>query len=79
MDWLNGVGLALGFFGALLMFFYGVPRYPSKESAGHNVLRLEQDDPDEAKTVKRADLLGRGGLVLLAVGFLLQFVALVCG
>lgn len=74
--WLNGIGLTCGLVAALLMYRYGVPRYPHWSLAGRSVLLLEQDDHAELAAVYRAERLSRAGVVLLAVGFLLQLIAL---
>jgi hypothetical protein len=76
--WLNGIGLACGFAGAVLMFFFGVPRYSHAAREGHSFFLLEEDDPALMKAARRADLLSKAGMLLLAAGFVLQFVALVC-
>jgi hypothetical protein len=78
-DWLTGIGLVLGFVGALLLFFFNVPRYPLKADAGKLGLELEQEDEAEKERVKWADFWSRCGVVLLAIGFALQFAGLVCG
>jgi excisionase family DNA binding protein len=54
-DSLNGIGLVLGFVGAMLLFFFNVPRFPTREDAGNIRLILEQDDEDEKERVKWAD------------------------
>jgi hypothetical protein len=78
-NWLIGTGLVIDVIGALVMFWFGVPRYPQRSTAGTSALLLEEDDEDERQRVKWADRLGRGGALLLAVGFGLQFVGLVAG
>ena len=45
--------------GALAIFRFGVPRYPTRSEAGQQMLLLENDDPDEVRAVERADLLSR--------------------
>lgn len=76
-DWLNGAGLVCNILAVVAVFLFGVPRYPSAEEAGHVNLILEQEDAAEGERVQRAVWLSRAGLILLGVGFALQFVALV--
>ena len=76
-DWLNGIGLVCNMLGALGIFVFGVPRYPTRERAGKSFLLLEgPDDEDERTRVTRADWLNKAGAVLLGIGFALQFAAL---
>jgi hypothetical protein len=75
-SWFIGAGLTCGFVGAVLLFLYGVPRYGPLSSAGQSFLLLEEDDPEERSAVERADALGKLGMILIAVGFVLQFIAL---
>ena len=75
-SWLAGIGLVLGFAGAVLMFRFGVPSYPQKSRAGSGSILLESTDEAEKQTVRRADLIGKTGVGLLATGFLLQLIAL---
>jgi hypothetical protein len=78
-EWLTGIGLALGFAGAMVLFFFNVPRYPTKEQAGKSALLREEDDLDEERRFMWADRTSKAGAVLLAVGFALQLLGLVCG
>ena len=76
-EWLAGIGLVLGFGGAMLLFFFNIPRFPS--DAGKGAILQEQEDEAEKQRVKWADRWGRLGAVLLAVGFAFQLAGLVWG
>lgn len=75
---LNAIGLTLNLVGALLMYFFGVPRFPQKDRAGHSYLLLESSGSDtkEISRVHRADLLAKLGGLLLVGGFAVQLIAL---
>jgi hypothetical protein len=75
-DWLNGIGLVCNIVGALGIFRFGVPHYPTRERAGTSALLLERDDPEERARVERAYRASQGAALLLVAGFVLQFVAL---
>jgi hypothetical protein len=76
--WLNAIGLVLSLVGSVLMFVFGVPAYPDKARAGTGALLLEADFPEERRRVYQADRIGKLGLGLLALGFALQFAAILC-
>ena len=78
-SWLAGIGLILGFAGAMLMFRFGVPAYPERSRAGSSFLLLETTDEDEKRRVVRAARFGTSGVALVAAGFVFQFFALVWG
>ena len=73
------IGLVHGFVGAVLMYRFGVPRYPEKSRAGAGFIRLEEDDEDEKRSVDQADRWGRLGVALVAAGFVFQLLGLVWG
>jgi hypothetical protein len=73
---LNAIGLSLNVVGALAIFFFGVPRYPTSDRAGVGFIALEKDDPVERRKVARADWLSKGGVLFLLVGFAVQLAAL---
>ncbi len=75
-DWLNGIGLICSLLGALLIFRFGVPAYPTRSHAGQSFLLLGGDDRSERAKVEFADRVSKGGALLLALGFALQFVAI---
>ena len=75
MEWLNGAGLVCNMLGVVAIFRFGVPYYRPLADAGKSMLLLEQDDPVDKGRASRAAWLSCGGLVLLFVGFALQFVA----
>jgi len=64
------IGLALSFTGAIIIFFFGLPPRISESGAIH--LIAEQLDEGEIKRAKKYKVISRLGLLLLAVGFLLQ-------
>ena len=64
------IGLALGLAGAIIIFFFGLP--PNVRESGMRYLALEQEDKDEITKGKRYRKISRLGLILLAIGFLLQ-------
>lgn len=64
------LGLASSLAGAIIIFFFGLP--PNVRESGMRYLALEQEDKDEIKKGKRYRMISRIGLILLAVGFLLQ-------
>jgi hypothetical protein len=68
-----------GLAGAMLLFFFNVPRYPTKEQAGKSALLIEEDGLDEERRFQWADRTSKAGAVLLAIGFAFQFAGLVCG
>jgi len=63
-------GLALGFGGAIIIFFFGLP--PAVRESGMSYLALEQVDKGEIRKGKKYRMISRIGLILLIVGFLLQ-------
>ena len=85
------IGLFLTLIGAFLLFFYGLP----KKKIGNRIIwgnmaidaadPNEQDVPDSewqpiaTKFLKRAKILNRTGFALIAVGTLLQMVAICLG
>jgi hypothetical protein len=78
-SWLAGIGLVLGFAGAVLIFRFGVPSYPERSRAGSSFLLLETTDEDEKRRVERAARAGTFGVALVAAGFVFQLLALVWG
>lgn len=74
--WLNGIGLVFNMIGAALIFFFGVPRYPTRERAGTSAILMEQEDPVERKRVERAYRVSQLGVSLLFAGFSVQLAAL---
>lgn len=64
------IGLALSFAGAIIIFIFGLPPRVSESGAIHLV--AEQADEGEIKTAKKYKMISRTGLILLAIGFLLQ-------
>jgi hypothetical protein len=67
---LGVIGLSLSLAGAIIIFFFGLP--PRVRESGRFYLALEQEDKDEIKKGKRYRKISRLGLILLAIGFLLQ-------
>lgn len=67
---MDAVGLALNFAGAMLVFFFGLP--PRVRESGARYLLLEGEDKEEIEKGQRYRKISRLGLILLAVGFLLQ-------
>ena len=64
------IGLILGFAGATIIFFFGLP--PRVRESGMSYLALEQVDKGEIIKGKIYWCISKFGLSLLAVGFLLQ-------
>lgn len=71
---LNVLGLAAGLIGTVLLFFFGLP--PDINRHGHQSLILEQIDEAERAKGALFDRLGRIGMGLLFLAFLLQLGAL---
>ena len=72
------IGLALSFAGAIIIFFFGLHPMISESGAIH--LIAEQVDKGEIKRAKKYRMISRIGLILLAVGFLLQLLEkIICG
>jgi len=67
---MDTVGLALNFTGALTIFFFGLP--PRVRESGARYLLLEGEDKEEIRKGIRYRRISRLGLILLAIGFLLQ-------
>ena len=64
------IGLALSFAGAIILLFFGLHPMISESGAIH--LIAEQVDTGEINRAKKYRMISRIGLILLAVGFLLQ-------
>ncbi len=75
--YLEATGLLCNIAGAILIFFFGVPAYPTREAAGQNVLLIEEDNPEGLAAVTYAERVSKLGLGLLIVGFVVQFLALI--
>jgi hypothetical protein len=73
---LNAIGLVCNIVGAGLLFRYGVPAHRPVEDAGKGFLLLEEEDHDQARGMFRAVEISRWAMLLLVVGFIIQFVAL---
>jgi hypothetical protein len=67
---MGSIGLALSFTGTMILFFFGLP--PRVRESGARYLLLEGEDQAEIKKGRRYRNISRLGLVLLALGFLLQ-------
>jgi len=67
---LDIIGLSLSLAGAVLIFFFGLP--PRIRESGRLYLALEQEDESEIKKGRIYRKISRLGLILLALGFLLQ-------
>lgn len=72
-SFINDFGLILDIIGASLLFKFGLPA--SIDRKGHVHIITEQLDDAEIKKGKHYDRLGRLGLILLVVGFVLQLVS----
>ena len=64
------IGLALSFAGAIIIFIFGLP--PRVSESGATYLITGRVDEGEVKKAKKYKMVSRVGLILLAVGFLLQ-------
>jgi hypothetical protein len=69
----NSSGLFLDICGALLIFRFGMPEHVSRTGTG--ALLLEGVDEAEIEKAKRYDRLGRLGIGLLIIGFVLQLLS----
>jgi len=70
---LNIISPFLGLSGTVLWFFFGLP--PQINPKGQSSLLLEQEDETEKKTAKKYYWASYLGLFLIAISFLLQFIA----
>lgn len=71
---LNTGGLVSGFIGVLILWRYGLPEAVTRGGFGY--VMLEGEDRAEKAKAARYDDLARFGLLLIALGFLLQLIAL---
>jgi hypothetical protein len=73
----NSIGLVCDIVGAGLLFFFGVPPMvnPSGRIFMTREMRVVGTDPAAIRRAKRYERLGRLGLILLIVGFALQFLS----
>lgn len=69
---LNALGLASGFAGTLLVFFYGLPSIDVLNSGAYV-------ETETTPKMRQYTFWSRIGLGLIALGFLIQFVALFVG
>jgi len=65
---LNSWGLLFGFFGAVLVIIFGLPSIPVLSEGSYTEIQV-------TPTMKRYVVLSRLGLALIAVGFVLQLLA----
>jgi hypothetical protein len=70
---LNSIGLVFDIIGAVLLWYYGLPANISR--GGVQGLALEQPDASEAAKADRYDYIGKGGLILLIIGFVFQLIS----
>ncbi len=68
----SSLGLMLDIFGAILIFFYGLPEALSRK--GHQSIITGQIDEEEVLKAKKYDFRAKIGLTLLIIGFALQLV-----
>lgn len=64
----------LGFIGTVLIFFFGVPR--QIDTGGANYIICEGEDEEEKKKIRKYKLWGNVGLIIVALGFLMNLIAL---
>jgi hypothetical protein len=67
---MDTIGLALSFTGTIILFFFGLP--PKVRESGARYLLLEGEDKHEIEKGRKYRRISRLGLILLAVGFLMQ-------
>lgn len=70
---INSLGLILDILGGLLLLRYGLP--PKIDPEGHIYLITRQVDETEITTAKRYHKWSRLGIILLTIGFFLQFIS----
>jgi hypothetical protein len=70
MKWFTVAGLVSDILGVMLLWRYGLPAEISRSGAIRFV--AEQEDSAEKALARRYDRLGRLGLILLILGFVLQ-------
>jgi hypothetical protein len=66
-------GQILGFSGAILLYFFGLPSQVRPDGA--SFLRLNQDDEAEKLKYKHHQKISRAALFLIILSFLLQFLS----
>ena len=71
--WLNIISPFLGLVGTILWFFFGLP--PQIDPRGLRNVVLAQADENEKKIAKTYIWISYLGLLLIAISFLLQFIA----
>lgn len=69
---LNLLSFTFGFIGTVMIFQFGVPS--QIDTGGKISLLAEQEDEDEKIKIAKYKLLGKCGLGLIALGFLLQII-----
>ncbi len=62
----------LGFIGTVLLFIYGIPK--QIDTGGKISLILEQEDEEEKEKIKKYKRYGNIGLILIAIGFIIDFI-----
>jgi hypothetical protein len=72
-NFVNSLGLFFDIAGAVLLYLYGLPENISP--TGSTAIVLEKKDEQEIAKAACYKRRGRLGLILLIVGFLLQFVS----
>ena len=70
---INSIGLVFDIGGAYLLWKFGLPAAISRE--GKIYMIAEQNDPVEAEKANWYDAIGKWGLILLVIGFVLQLVS----
>ena len=76
---LNQIGLILNILGTILIFKYGLPsRVDDDPNQVHYLIRVEKNKDDSLKAKnnnKVINILSNIGIVLIIIGFILQFLS----
>ena len=71
---LASIGLILDIFGVILMWIFPIPPFPFLKDGAE--LLYAKSGPESLKKSKRNNFWHRTGLILLLLGFILQFVSI---
>jgi hypothetical protein len=66
-----------GFFGTVLIYFFGIPRKLDLDG-GMAIIARVADDSKEKREIKKYKFWGNVGLALVAISFLIQLMLSIC-